>query len=136
MQEEKEKLPWNTSLTCTPTSVNLYVLKSISEATQAFDPSPISPVQHSSDTLHVVSLFHRLISFFSSSDTLPHFFGDTPRTKPINLKKLAIWKPRGTRFKPNLASLFYCFIKSTIYLQFNRQKRRLNLKSSGASSNI
>ena len=79
------------------TSVNLYVLKSISEATQAADPSPIPPVQHSSDTLHVVSfeqtdsLFHRLTLFFSSGDTLPHFFGDTPRTKP---RKKATVNPR------------------------------------------
>ncbi len=68
------------------TSVNLYVLKSMSEAAQAANPSPI-PAQGSTDNLPVAlfnqkySFFYRLASFFCSNDTLPHFTGDTPRTR-------------------------------------------------------
>lgn len=77
-------------------SVNLYVLKFMSEVAQTADPFPI-PAQDCTDHLPVApfnqkeSLFHRLTSVLCSNDTLPHFTGDTPRTRS---RKKATVNPR------------------------------------------
>lgn len=81
------------------TSVNLYVLKSISEAVQAADPFPM-PVQNNLPTSPFYqknSLFHLPSSSFCLNDTLPHFIGDTPRTK--SRKKVTINPRKKSNFE-------------------------------------